>query len=52
MLYEFDHIKEDFVRVIPHEFKHARELAREAEARGLSHEDAVEAAFETMRREM
>ncbi|MGI6754543.1 MAG: glutamate synthase large subunit [Atopobiaceae bacterium] len=52
MLYEFDDIKQHFVKVIPHEYKHALELARAAEQRGLTHQEAVEAAFEAMRREM
>lgn len=52
MLYEFDDVKDDFVKVIPHEYKRALELTQAAERRGATHEEAVETAFETMRKEM
>lgn len=52
MLYRFDDIVPEFVKVIPHEYERALTLTREAEKQGKSHEDAVEYAFETMRKEM
>src|SRR5690606_12767584 len=50
MLYQFDDLSRYFVKVIPHEYKKALELTREAEKNGASHEDAVEIAFEQMRK--
>ena len=52
MLYRFDDIVPEFVKGIPHEYERALTLTREAEKQGKSHEDAVEYAFETMRKEM
>ncbi len=50
MLYRFEAVKRRFVKVIPKEYERAMELTAQAEKRGASHEDAVEEAFETMRR--
>ena len=49
-LYRFEAVKRRFVKVIPKEYERAMELTAQAEKRGASHEDAVEEAFETMRR--
>ena len=50
MLYRFDAVKRHFVKVIPKEYERAMELTAQAEKKGASHADAVEQAFETMRR--
>ena len=49
MLYMFDDIKDDFVKVIPREYKHVLELTAEGESRGLAPDAAREYAFQTMR---
>lgn len=49
MLYRFDDICQNFVKVIPSEYKKMLEHINEFEAEGLDHEEAVEHAFETMR---
>ncbi len=50
MLYRFEAVRKRFVKVIPKEYERAMELTAQAEKRGASHEDAVEEAFEMMRR--
>jgi glutamate synthase (NADPH/NADH) large chain len=50
MLYRFKDISQHFVKVIPTEYARALELTARAEADGASHEDAIEIAFETMRK--
>ena len=52
MLYMFDDIVRDFVKVIPHEYAEALRLSAEGRAKGMGDEDAREYAFETMRRGM
>jgi glutamate synthase (ferredoxin) len=47
LLYRFDDIAEDFVKVIPREYEHMMRLTAQLEATGLSHDEAVERAFET-----
>ena len=46
MLYRFDDIASSFVKVIPREYEHIVGLTARFEQEGLSHEDAVERAFE------
>ncbi len=46
LLYRFDDIAHDFVKVIPREYEHMMMLTAELEESGLTHEDAVERAFE------
>ena len=52
MLYQFSDLSRYFVKVIPTEYKRALELTKQAEHDGLDHEQAVEKAFETMRKGM
>ncbi|MGN0076630.1 MAG: glutamate synthase subunit alpha, partial [Parafannyhessea sp.] len=52
MLYRFDDIKDDFVKVIPREYKRVLELTAEAKADGLDDEAAEERAFQVMRKGM
>jgi glutamate synthase (ferredoxin) len=46
LLYRFGDIAGDFVKVIPRECKHIMELTDKLEASGLTHDEAVERAFE------
>ena len=46
LLYRFDDIAADFVKVIPAEYEHMMKLTAKLEAAGLTHEQAVERAFE------
>ena len=48
MLYRFDDIARHFKKVIPREYKRVMELTASFENRGLSHDEAVEQAFETL----
>lgn len=52
LLYQFADAKRHFVKVIPHEYRRIMELAAKEQAQGVSHEEAVKLAFETMRGEM
>ena len=47
LLYRFADIGGDFVKVIPREYEHMMKLVAELEESGLSHDEAVERAFET-----
>ena len=46
LLYRFNDIASDFVKVIPREYEHVMELTAKLEASGLTHDEAVERAFE------
>ena len=46
LLYRFDDIAKDFIKVIPREYKHMMQLVEQLEESGVAHEDAVERAFE------
>ena len=46
LLYRFEHIAGDFVKVIPREYERMMKLTAELEASGLAHDEAVERAFE------
>ena len=46
LLYRFGDIATDFVKVIPREYEHMMELTEKLEASGLTHDEAVERAFE------
>ena len=50
MLYRFSTISERFVKVIPVEYERAMTLVAAAKKSGATHEDAVEMAFESMRK--
>jgi glutamate synthase (ferredoxin) len=51
LLYQFDDVKNMFVKVIPSEYRQIMERAQSLEAAGLNSTDAVEQAFEDMRKE-
>ena len=46
LLYRFEDICSDFVKVIPREYEHMMALTAQLEMTGLSHDEAVEQAFE------
>ena len=46
LLYRFEDIAGDFVKVIPREYERMMKLTAELEASGLAHDEAVERAFE------
>ena len=46
LLYRFGDIAADFVKVIPREYEHMMQLTERLEASGLTHDEAVERAFE------
>ena len=46
LLYRFGDIAADFVKVIPREYEHIMELTARLESSGLTHDEAVERAFE------
>ena len=46
LLYRFGDIAADFVKVIPREYEHMMQLPERLEASGLTHDEAVERAFE------
>ena len=52
LLYQFDAERSRFKKVIPVEYAQILALVREEESKGATHDDAVETAFETMRRGM
>ena len=51
LLYQFADAREHFVKVIPHEYRLIMERADLEQARGVSREEAVELAFESLRKE-
>ena len=51
LLYQFDEAKRHFVKVIPHEYRRIMEQADREQASGISREEAVEVAFEALRKE-
>ncbi|MDO4798001.1 MAG: glutamate synthase large subunit [Coriobacteriales bacterium] len=51
LLYQFADARTHFVKVIPHEYRLIMEQADREQVRGLSREEAVELAFESLRRE-
>ena len=51
MLYRFKDIKKYFVKVIPKEYERALQLRKKAQEEGASYEQAVEQAFEMMRKD-
>ncbi len=46
LLYKFNDIAGDFVKVIPREYEHMMELTAKLELSGLTHDEAVRQAFE------
>ena len=51
LLYQFAEARRHFVKVIPHEYRRIMEQADREQASGLSREEAIEIAFETLRKE-
>ena len=51
LLYQFDEARRHFVKVIPHEYRRIMEWADREQASGISREEAVEVAFEALRKE-
>ena len=52
LLYQFAEARHSFVKVIPHEYRKIIERAKVEQARGVSREEAIELAFETLRKEV
>ena len=46
MLYRFDAYKGKFVKVIPRDYERVLEAVAEAEGQGMSHEEALQVAFD------
>ncbi len=49
MLYRFKSISKNFVKVIPRDYERVLNYVAEAEARGASHQDALQYAFDAMK---
>ena len=49
MLYQFDSVRRDFVKVIPRDYERVLAHAAEAERRGATREEALQHAFDAMR---
>ena len=52
LLYQFEEAKRSFVKVIPREYRRILERAQVEQTNGVSHEEAVELAFEALRKEV
>ena len=51
LLYQFSEARRHFVKVIPHEYRQIMERADRVQASGVSREEAIEMAFESLRKE-
>ena len=51
LLYQFSEARRHFVKVIPHEYRQIMERAARLQASGVSREEAIELAFEALRKE-
>lgn len=51
LLYQYDEARRHFVKVIPREYRHIMERASLEQANSVSREEAVEVAFEALRKE-
>jgi glutamate synthase (ferredoxin) len=51
-LYQFSEARRFFVKVIPHEYRKVMERAKMEQAGGVSREEAIELAFEVLRKEV
>ena len=49
MLYQFDSVRRDFVKVIPRDYERVLAHVAEAERRGATREEALQHAFDAMR---
>ena len=52
LLYQFAEARRSFVKVIPREYRKIIERAQVEQASGVSHEEAIERAFEALRKEV
>ena len=52
LLYQFAEARRSFVKVIPREYRKIIEQAQVEQASGVSHEEAIERAFEALRKEV
>ncbi len=52
LLYQFAEARRSFVKVIPREYRKIIERAQVEQSNGVSHEEAIELAFETLRKEV
>jgi glutamate synthase (ferredoxin) len=52
LLYQFSEARRFFVKVIPHEYRKVMERAKMEQAGGVSREEAIELAFEVLRKEV
>ena len=51
LLYQFAEARKHFVKVVPHEYRLVMERADVEQASGVSREEAIELAFESLRKE-
>ena len=51
LLYQFGEVRQHFVKVIPHEFRTIMDRAEREQQGGVSREEAIELAFEALRKE-
>ena len=51
LLYQFAEARKHFVKVVPHEYRLVMERADKEQASGVSREEAIELAFEALRKE-
>ena len=49
MLYRFKAVSKNFVKVIPRDYARVLDFVAQGEARGMSHEDALQFAFDSMK---
>ena len=49
LLYQFNTLKRHFVKVIPRDYERVMNVVVDAEARGKSHEEALQIAFDAMK---
>ena len=50
LLYQFNTLKRHFVKVIPRDYERVMNVVADAEARGKSHEEALQIAFDAMKK--
>ena len=49
MLYRFKAVSKNFVKVIPRDYERVLDFVAQGEARGMSHADALQFAFDSMK---
>ena len=50
LLYQFNTLKRHFVKVIPRDYERVMNVVADAEAHGKSHEEALQIAFDAMKK--